>query len=210
MSHAEDAPARAAGPGVTVPTHGGAASTIPGVRWGAVTRHADERGSFREVWRDAWFPDLEAAAGPGARFRQANFSTSAAGVLRGLHFHRRQLDFWVVEEGVALVALVDARPLFDGSGDRPIVETRELAADGTVAIPAGVAHGFLALRPLRLAYFVTAEYDGTDELGFAWDDPLAAIPWPAVLATPDGRPILSGRDRANPSLVQLVERLRAG
>lgn len=210
MSHAEDAPARAAGPGVTVPTHGGAASTIPGVRWGAVTRHADERGSFREVWRDAWFPDLEATAGPGARFRQANLSTSAAGVLRGLHFHRRQLDFWVVEEGVAWVALVDVRPLFDGSGDRPIVETRELAADGTVAIPAGVAHGFLALRPLRLAYFVTAEYDGTDELGFAWDDPLAAIPWPAVLATPDGRPILSGRDRANPSLVQLVERLRAG
>ena len=137
MSHAEDAPARAAGPRVTVPTHGGAASTIPGVRWGAVTRHADERGSFREVWRDAWFPDLEAAAGPGARFRQANFSTSAAGVLRGLHFHRRQLDFWVVEEGVAWVALVDVRPLFDGSGDRPIVETRELAADGTVAIPAG-------------------------------------------------------------------------
>jgi dTDP-4-dehydrorhamnose 3,5-epimerase-like enzyme len=105
---------------------------------------------------------------------------------------------------------VDARPLLDGSGDRPIVETRELAADGTVAIPAGVAHGFLALEPLRLAYVVTAEYDGSDELGFAWDDPLAAIAWPAVPGTPDGRPILSDRDRTNPSLVQLVERLRVG
>ena len=210
MSRADEPLTRAAEPRVTVPSRGGAASTIPGVRWGAIARHADERGSFRELWRDGWFPDLEAVAGQGARFRQSNLSTSAAGVLRGLHFHRRQLDFWVVADGVAWVALVDARPLLDGSGDRPIVETRELAADGTVAIPAGVAHGFLALQPLRLAYFVTAEYDGTDELGFAWDDPLAAIPWPAVPATPDGRPILSGRDRANPSLVQLVERLRAG
>ncbi|NTU76473.1 MAG: UDP-N-acetylmuramoyl-L-alanine--D-glutamate ligase, partial [Alphaproteobacteria bacterium] len=31
----------------------------------------------------------------------------------------------------------------------------------------------LALEPLELIYLVTNEYDGTDELGFAWDDPLA-------------------------------------
>jgi dTDP-4-dehydrorhamnose 3,5-epimerase len=191
------------------PTGSGAPSAIPGVRWGAVARHADERGSFRELWRADWFPDLPPLDGPGSRFLQANLSTSGAGVLRGLHFHRRQLDFWVVEEGHALVALVDARPLLDGRNDRPIVETRELATDATVAIPAGVAHGFLALEPLRLAYFVTAAYDGSDELGFAWDDPLAAVPWPAIPGRPDGRPILSGRDQANPSLRELVERLRA-
>jgi len=190
-------------------TPGGAVSAIPGVRWGAVARHADERGSFRELWRAGWFPDLAGTGAPEPRFVQANLSTSAVGVLRGLHVHRRQLDFWVVADGRAWVALVDARPLLDGTGDRPIVEARELGVDGTVAIPAGVAHGFLAIEPLQLAYFVTAEYDGTDELGFAWDDPLAAIRWPVVRGRPDGRPILSGRDRANPSLTQLVERLRA-
>ena len=194
---------------MTDPTRSGAASAIRGVRWGAVARHGDERGSFRELWRAGWFPDLAGIGAPEPRFMQANLSTSAAGVLRGLHFHRRQLDFWVVADGRAWVALVDARPLLDGSGGRPIVETREVAADATVTIPAGVAHGFLALERLQLAYFVTAEYDGTDELGFAWDDPLAAIPWPVVRGRPDGRPILSGRDRANPSLAQLVERLRA-
>ena len=182
---------------------------IPGVRWGAVARHVDERGSFRELWRAGWFAGPAGTSAPGMRFAQSNLSDSAAGVLRGLHFHRHQLDFWVVAEGRALVALVDARPLLDGTGERPIVETREIGADATVAIPAGVAHGFLALEALQLAYFVTAEYDATDELGFAWDDPLAAIPWPAVPGQRDGRPILSGRDRANPSLVQLVERLRA-
>jgi dTDP-4-dehydrorhamnose 3,5-epimerase-like enzyme len=72
-----------------------------------------------------------------------------------------------------------------------------------------VAHGFLALETLALVYLVTAEYDDTDELGFAWDDPLAAVPWPVVPGQADGRPILSGRDRSNPSLADLVGRLRA-
>jgi len=58
-------------------------------------------------------------------------------------------------------------------------------------------------------YLVTNEYDGSDEAGFAWDDALAAVPWPLPAPTPDGRPILSERDRANPSLVELVARLRA-
>jgi dTDP-4-dehydrorhamnose 3,5-epimerase len=92
--------------------------------------------------------------------------------------------------------------------DRPLVETRELVADEWVDIPIGVAHGFLALEPLQLIYLVTNEYDGSDELGFAWDDPLAAVPWPAVPESPDGLPILSDRDRTNPSLTELVERLR--
>ena len=62
--------------------------------------------------------------------------------------------------------------------------------------------------PLQLLYLVTNAYDGTDELGFAWDDPDAAVPWPAIPQTPDGRPILSDRDRSNPSLADLVVRLR--
>ncbi len=191
---------------------GGGPSPIPGVAWGSVARHVDVRGSFRELWRASGFSPLdEAVAGrPGAAFVQANLSTSAPGVLRGLHLHRRQLDHWVVVAGRALVALVDVRPLLAGTADSPLVELREAALDATVTIPAGVAHGFLALEPLELVYLVTGEFDGTDELGFAWDDPAAAVPWPRVPGTPDGRPILSDRDRSNPSLADLVARLRAG
>lgn len=189
-------------------------SVLPGVRFGRVERHADPRGAFRELWRSSAFgpiPAADAGAEPGAevQFVQANLSTSAAGVLRGLHCHRRQLDYWVVASGQAFVALVDVRPVLDGTGPRAIVETRRLDADEWVVIPAGVAHGFLALAPLELLYLVTSEYDGTDELGFAWDDPAVAVPWPAVDVTPDGRPILSERDRANPPLAELVARLRA-
>ncbi len=189
----------------------GAPSPLPGVAWGAVVRHGDVRGSFRELWRASAFGalDVEHTGLSDAAFVQANLSTSAPGVLRGLHFHRRQLDHWIVASGRALVALVDVRPLVAGTAGRPLVELRELAADGTVTIPTGVAHGFLALEPLELVYLVTNEFDGSDELGFAWDDPLAAVPWPAVAGTPDGRPILSDRDRSNPSLPELVARLRA-
>jgi dTDP-4-dehydrorhamnose 3,5-epimerase len=188
--------------------------TLAGVRFGAVTRHGDPRGSFRELWRESLFPTLTTTetggpAGSKARFVQANLSTSAQGVLRGLHYHRRQLDYWVVVSGRALVALVDVRPLLTGSGDRPLVVTRELAADDWAVIPAGVAHGFLALDPLELLYLVTNEFDGSDELGFAWDDPAVAVPWPAVEGTPDGRPILSDRDRTNPPLGEMLASLRS-
>ena len=145
-----------------------------------------------------------------ARFVQANLSTSAAGVLRGLHLHRRQDDLWIVgrRAGPSSPSSTSAR-CSTGPGRRPLVETRELAADDWVVIPTGVAHGFLALEPLELVYLVTNEYDGTDELGFAWDDPAVALPWPRSTGTPDGRPILSERDAANPSLAELVVRLRA-
>jgi dTDP-4-dehydrorhamnose 3,5-epimerase len=187
-------------------------SRLAGVQYGAVVRHADARGSFRELWRASDYPAngiaAELAGVAGARFVQANLSTSVAGVLRGLHYHRHQLDRWVVASGRAFVALVDVRPVVAGAGPAT-VETRELGADDWVEIPAGVAHGFLALEPLDLVYLVTAEFDDSDELGFAWDDRAVGVPWPSTIAgTADGRPILSERDRSNPSLADLVAGLR--
>jgi dTDP-4-dehydrorhamnose 3,5-epimerase len=188
-------------------------SALTGVRYGAIARFGDERGSFRELWKASTYgpiapPDAGEPSDAEPRFVQANLSTSATGVLRGLHFHRRQLDHWIVADGRAFVTLVDVRPMLADPTAAPLVETRVLDADDWVDIPTGVAHGFLALAPLQLIYLVTNEYDGSDELGFAWDDPTAAVPWPAVPGTPDGRPILSERDRTNPSLGELVARLR--
>jgi dTDP-4-dehydrorhamnose 3,5-epimerase len=175
-----------------------AVSTISGVRFGAVDRHVDSRGSFRELWR----------ADDSLPFVQANLSSSASGVLRGLHLHRRQVDYWVVASGRAFLALVDVRSMLEGIARTPGVETRVLEADDWVVIPEGVAHGFLALEPLDLLYLVTNLYDGTDELGFAWDDPLAAVPWPVPVGNGIGEPVVSERDATNPPLTELVARLR--
>ena len=109
-------------------------------------------------------------------------------------------------EGRAFVALVDVRPALAGNGPA-IVETRVLDADDWVYIPTGVAHGFLALEPLHLIYLVTNEYDGSDELGFAWDDPEVNVAWPTLVVTDDGRPITSDRDaRRTRSLAELLVR----
>lgn len=187
-------------------------SVLSGVSYGRLDIRGDSRGSFAEVWRASQFDDLTAADTglPNARFVQANLSTSSAGVLRGLHYHRRQLDYWTVISGRAFVALVDVRPVLADLSGHALVETREMTVGETVTIPAGVAHGFLALEPLQLLYLVTNEYDGSDELGFAWDDPAVGIVWPEVTTTPDRRPILSERDSSNPALVDLVRALRIG
>ncbi len=185
-------------------------SRLRGVRYRRRNRLADSRGSFVEIWRASTLGQLteDEAGQPDARFVQANLSTSAPGALRGLHYHRRQLDYWTVVSGRALVALVDVRPVLADSTAHAVIEMRELGAAESVTIPTGVAHGFLALEPLQLLYLVTNEYDGTDELGFAWDDPAVGVPWPGVDGTPDGRPILSDRDRSNPTLAELVQSLR--
>ncbi len=155
--------------------------------------------AFTELWRAGWTRDISRAP-----FVQANLSRSRADVLRGMHFHRRQSDLWVVVEGRALVAVADLRDVAKGVAPKPAVETFELAAGGAVFIPELVAHGFLAIAELALVYLVSNEYDGTDELGFAWDDPLAAVPWPTA------NPVLSGRDRSNPSLRDAIAGLGDG
>lgn len=158
-------------------------TSIPGVRWFPRPPHADERGRFVEIFRTSELPD---------DFVQANHSTSKSGVLRGLHFHRHQADLWYLVAGRAQVGLADLR---SGSGT-PAVDTVLLTDEEPAAlyIPAGVAHGFAALTDVELLYWVTAEYDASDEYGIAWNDPQLAISWELT------DPVLSERDRANAPL----------
>ena len=158
---------------------------------------ADDRGFFMEAWNHKRYSQ----AGIPQPFKQANFSESARGVLRGLHYHRHQADIWVVAAGQPFIALVDVRPAVSGTG-APVVETIDAVPGDAFYLPAGVAHGFYAREPITLVYLVTNEYDGNDELGFAWDDPDAAVAWP------DPEPIISPRDADAPSLAQLIAELR--
>jgi dTDP-4-dehydrorhamnose 3,5-epimerase len=158
-------------------------SSIPGVSIRSLERHEDDRGFFIELFRRS------ESLRP---FRQSNHSHSVRGVLRGLHYHRNQDDLWYFISGHAQVALVDLRRTgetvteeFRVSGDTPV----------SVYIPRGVAHGFLALTDVDLIYWVTQEFDASDEYGIAWNDPELAIPWRTE------EPILSARDAANEELL---------
>lgn len=130
---------------------------------------------------------------------QSNLSRSRAGVLRGLHFHRSQADYWCFIEGNAFVALVDVR---SGSPTEGRAWWREFDADAGlrgVYVPPGVAHGFYALSDVALQYVVDRAFTGDDEFGVAFDDPRLAIPWPE-----EETPMLSERDRSNPSLAEVL------
>jgi dTDP-4-dehydrorhamnose 3,5-epimerase len=164
---------------------------IQGVRLVRLVAHADERGSLTETYRREWLPR-------GREVVQANLSVSRPGVLRGLHWHRRQADYWCVLSGTAYVALVDLR---EGSPTRLARFERRVDAERErfgLAIPPGVAHGFHAETEVLLLYLVDSYYSGQDEHGLAWDDPELDIAWPSR------SPILSERDRSNPSLTQVL------
>jgi dTDP-4-dehydrorhamnose 3,5-epimerase len=156
---------------------------MPGVIYSELGVHPDERGSFSEIMRADAYPET---------FVQSNHSKSSAGVLRGLHYHRRQADLWYVVRGRAQVALADLRVRTEKPATATVIMGPERPA--TLYIPAGVAHGFLAVTEVELIYWVTNYFDGSDEYGVTWDDPTLAIPW----ETAD--PVLSERDSSNPEL----------
>ncbi|MBX3031577.1 MAG: dTDP-4-dehydrorhamnose 3,5-epimerase family protein [Chloroflexi bacterium] len=173
---------------------------IPGAWRRSIVFHPDDRGDFGELWRDSRSAGLVAPPVPG-RMVQANLSRSRPRVLRGMHLHRRQSDLWVIVEGHAFIALVDVRPVIDGTGVQAVI-TIDVGPGDSLYLPAGVAHGLYARDPLTLVYLTTNEYDGTDDVGFRWDDPALDVAWP------DRAPILSPRDSAAPSLAALVAQLR--
>lgn len=112
---------------------------IPGVILRPLTVHGDVRGSFAEILRAADYPE---------RFVQSNHSRSAEGVLRGLHFHRHQADLWYVVSGRMQVALADLR--HRNGAPKTVTIVLDAEEPSTLYIPAGVAHGFLALRDVDL------------------------------------------------------------
>ena len=151
--------------------------------------HGDERGRFVETYRRSWFP-------LGREMVQGNRSEKQAGAVVGLHYHLHQADYWYVLRGRARVVLHDLR-----AGSPTEGATLEIDLDGDVDrgvfIPPGVAHGFASVTDLLLCYLVDNYYNPADELGVAWDDPDIAADWGVV------DPILSARDRANPSRAAL-------
>jgi dTDP-4-dehydrorhamnose 3,5-epimerase len=133
------------------------------------------------------------------RVAQVNLSQSKAGVLRGMHFHRRQSDLWCPIEGRMFVALFDLRRGSPTEGRAFTLEFDPSLGLRTLSIPPGVAHGFCAITDARLLYLVDAEFTGQDEFGFVWSDPDAGIGWPSEA------PFLSERDRQAPSLASVLE-----
>ncbi len=172
---------------------------LPGVLVIEPDVYQDPRGFFLETYHAAKYRD----GGIEAPFVQDNHSRSIRGTLRGLHLQpgRPQGKLIRVVEGEIYDVAVDVRrgsPTFG----RWVAITLSAENFKQCYVPPGFAHGFCVLsQDAQVEYKCTDLYEPASEIGVAWNDPTLSIPWPIA------RPLLSDRDRRNPTLAALMERL---
>jgi len=156
---------------------------------------SDDRGWFCESWN----AERYAAAGLPARFVQSNLSSSARGVLRGLHYQwpNPQGKLVSVLEGEVYDVAVDIRRGSPHFGQWTAVV---LSGDNRRQfwIPEGFAHGFAVLSERALfGYQCTAAYDRQADANLRWNDARLAIDWPL------SNPVLSDKDATAPFLEEV-------
>jgi dTDP-4-dehydrorhamnose 3,5-epimerase len=158
---------------------------------------ADPRGAFFESWNERDF----AAAGIDVHFVQENVSLSKRHVLRGLHYQlpRAQGKLVRVLSGRIFDVVVDLQRSSTSFGQSLSV-TLDAEEQRSLWVPAGFAHGFLALADnTRVQYKVTDFWTPHAERTLAWDDAALGIEWPLPAQVV---PILSDKDRRGLPLAQ--------
>ncbi len=136
----------------------------------------DNRGYFMETYN---YNDFK-AAGLDMVFVQDNQSKSKKGVLRGLHFQKKNPQGKLVRvvSGEGYDVAVDLRRGSDTYGKWYGVL---LSAENKKQfyVPEGFAHGFVVMsETAEFVYKCTRFYDPSDEGGLMWNDPEIGIDWP--------------------------------
>lgn len=156
-------------------------------------RFEDQRGFFMETYKRSEF----VAHGIAESFVQDNYSRSARGVLRGLHFQeppRAQGKLVIAVLGGVFDVAVDIR-LGSPTYGRWVWEVLSAENGRMLYIPPGFAHGFCVSSEVAdFVYKVTDEYAPECDAGIRWDDPAIGIDWPVV------EPIVSPKDAVLPLL----------
>lgn len=157
----------------------------------------DNRGAFAAPFQGVVFRE---ALGFDLTVAQANQSTSARGVIRGIHYADvppGQGKYVSCQRGSVLDVIVDIRVGSPTFGEHVVVA---LDADSrrAVYIAEGLGHGFVALEDdTVVSYLCSTPFNPSVERGLSPFDPALALPWPAGI-----EPILSGKDEAAPTLAE--------
>ena len=158
----------------------------------------DDRGLFRE-----WFKAEETRKlAPDFEVKQANFSISKRGVIRGIHYSLApagQSKLVSCAQGGITDVLVDFRK---GSPTYLKVEYAQLSesSGSTVFIASGVGHGFVVeTESAAVVYLTSSAYAPQFEKAIRPTDPDLAINW----QLPDGVGyVVSPADASAPTLSQ--------
>lgn len=167
-------------------------TSLPGVYELRPKVFTDSRGFFMETYHRGKFAEL----GINDSFVQDNHSFSSKGTLRGLHYqlHHPQAKLCRVIEGEAFDVALDVRigsPTF-GRWTGLLLSARE---QNQIYIPAGFAHGLLALSErVQFLYKCSDFYNPVGERGIVWNDPALHISWGIA------NPLISEKDAKYPAL----------
>ncbi|KDN12380.1 dTDP-4-dehydrorhamnose 3,5-epimerase [Snodgrassella communis] len=143
---------------------------------------ADSRGWFMESFNQKTFHAILTAHNqPTVNFVQDNHSISHRGVIRGLHYQINpyaQGKLVRVVSGKAWDVAVDIRSTSPTFGQWVGIELSE-KNHRQFWIPAGFAHGFIALEDnTQFLYKTTNYYSKECERSLLWNDSDLAINWP--------------------------------
>ncbi len=169
---------------------------LPGVKVIEPQVLGDDRGFFMETFN----ADKFAALGLPTDFKQDNHSSSAQGVLRGLHFQlppKAMGKLVRCTRGRLWDVVVDLRkfsPTYKQSFGIELSAQNKLM----MYFPPGFGHGFYSLEDNELVYKCTETFDSSLDANVAWNDPEFKINWPLT-----GDPTLSARDQAAPMFKDL-------
>lgn len=153
----------------------------------------DQRGYLLQSWVGS---ALEQAGIPSS-FRQAIQSESHRGVLRGLHFQWDPPMGKLVRcvAGAVLDVAVDVRHGSPTLGDHVMVELND-QNHATFWLPAGFAHGFVALADHTIVLYECSAEHSANEAGIRWNDAALGIAWPDMAFN------VSEKDRSAPTLAE--------
>jgi len=148
----------------------------------------DDRGFFLESYNKRAFQEL---TGIDAEFVQDNHSCSARNVVRGLHYQLKQAQGKLIKvvAGEIFDVAVDLRRSSPRFG-RWLGQHLSAQNKRMLWVPAGFAHGFLALSDATEVLYKTTDYYAPEhERCVLWNDPEVGIEWPLK-----GVPLVSEKD----------------
>jgi dTDP-4-dehydrorhamnose 3,5-epimerase len=168
---------------------------IPGLLVFEPNVFEDSRGYFYESWNEKVFHEQ----GIDIRWVQDNQSSSAFGVIRGLHYQLppfAQTKLIRVIKGRILDVVADIR---EGSPTYGRTYSKVLSAKNKrqLYIPKGFAHGFSVLsKKAEVLYKCDEFYNKSSEAGIIYNDPALGIDW----RIPAGEEMVSEKDQHLPVL----------
>jgi dTDP-4-dehydrorhamnose 3,5-epimerase len=148
------------------------AEVIEGVKIKRLKVIPDERGFLMEMMRD----DDEFFR----KFGQVYLSVVYPGVVKGWHYHKKQIDHFVIVKGMAKVVLYDTR---EGSATKGEINEYFMGDHNPIllVIPPLVLHGMkgIGTEPAYLVNTPTEHYvhENPDEFRMAPDDPSIPYDW---------------------------------